>query len=303
MASPPAPAAPASASKLARLALRVAAGTLLFSVVLLSVQSGDARIAGMMLTFPALNGMSLMMTPRPEKRAMAAAMLPVIGLNGLIALSFITIDAAIGAGATMARWPALPWLMVAAGMAVWLAACVGLSRMSARAQWRALAVYGAASLVLIAGWWPGCQVTAAAAVPDPLTVLARNVWRIALFAATLGALLGLAEWGGTRHGWLGRLGAFPILPLFSLAIIAGAEGSIADRMTDLRAPILVGLLLAMTFAWVYAGVLERFARPAMPATPRRTALSLAALVCGWLAVAASMFAVTAAIDRVMACAM
>ena len=288
---------------LARLVLRVIAGTVLFAVVLVAVQSGDTRIAGMMLTFPVLNGMSLMMTPRPQKREMAAAMLPVIALNGLLAHAFIAVVDQMGAAATVRAAPWLPWALVAAGMAVWLAGCLFLSRLGAAAQWRLLAVWLAASVLLAIWWWPGCQTTPSAAIPDPVTVLSRNAWRIGLFAATLGGLLALADVGGTRHGWLGRLGAFPILPLFSLAIIASAPGAIADRMADLRAPILIGLILAMALAWIYSGALERIEQRLRAGSWQRAGVSVTALIAGWIAVAAMMVAAVAAADRWSGCAM
>ena len=273
---------PASCDRARRgvlLTLRVAAGTGLFVLVLIAVQSGDRRVAGMMLTFPALNGLSLMLAPNPQKRAMAAAMLPVIGLNGLLAMAFIAAAEAIGPDRVDAGTATM---LVGIGVALWLVAALGLSRLSQAGQWRLVAVYVAVSVVLVAVWWGACPPSGAASQGGVLAVLTQQAARIGLFAACLGGLLVFADAAGAQHGWIGRLGAFPLLPLFSLAIMAQAEVPMGGGrgLADLRAPILAGMLLAMSFAWIYAGVLERIDRRFQSERARAAARAMG-LLAGW----------------------
>ena len=64
--------------------LKAVLGTCLFTVILWYAQSSNPRAAGMMLTFPALNGLGLLMAQSHGLHLMARAILPMIALNGLL---------------------------------------------------------------------------------------------------------------------------------------------------------------------------------------------------------------------------
>src|SRR5215471_21575694 len=64
-------------------------GTGLFSLILWWAQSRNPRVAGMMLTFPALNGLGLLTAESRDPQLMARAMLPMIALNGLLCATYI----------------------------------------------------------------------------------------------------------------------------------------------------------------------------------------------------------------------
>jgi hypothetical protein len=285
------------------LAVRVAAGTTLFVLVLAAVQSRDARVAGMMLTFPALNGISLMMAQVADKRAMARAMLAVIALNGWLGLAYIAVFAGLFAalGSDAVRWV---WPLSALTFVTWLVVCGLLSR---AAPWGERAVLWGFVVVtpgLIALWWVVCPLARDVPGDGGLGgLLAAHGARIALFAATLALLLAAAQWLGATHTLIGRLGAFPLLPLFSLATIAEAaqagRGGI-DRLLALRPAMLLGLLLAMAFAWIYSGFLMALSRRGL--SPSRWWLgALTGLVGGWIVTAALIFASMAAVAAIEGC--
>src|SRR5690349_5811211 len=69
--------------------LKALLGTGLFALILWCAQSRHPRVAGMMLTFPALNGLGLLTAESHNPHLMARAMLPMIALNGLLCATYI----------------------------------------------------------------------------------------------------------------------------------------------------------------------------------------------------------------------
>src|SRR5262249_22203022 len=69
--------------------LKAVLGTGLFALILWCAQSRNPRVAGMMLTFPALNGLGLLTAESHDPHLMARAMLPMIALNGLLCATYI----------------------------------------------------------------------------------------------------------------------------------------------------------------------------------------------------------------------
>ena len=276
------------------LALRVAVGTGLFAIVLIAVQSSDARIAGMMIAFPALNGISLLMAPLTDKPAMARAMLPVIALNGWLAMGFIVALGMLvdGAGLAAAHWI---WPLAAAAFVIWLVVITALASVTPRAGTLLLGAFLIAAPLLVALWWRCLRPDSAD--PGVMAVIADGrSWRIGLFAATLLLLLLIADLLGEAHAVLGRLGAFPLLPLFSLATIAHSGSTPVaglDKLVAARPAIVVGILLAMAFAVLYARWLKTLQR--RPPTDWRWWLTATAgLLTGWLLTAPVIFALASA---------
>src|SRR5262249_42776955 len=69
--------------------LKAVVGTCLFTMILWCAQSNRPRAAGMMLTFPVLNGLGLLMAESHDLHLMAQAMFPMIALNGLLCATYI----------------------------------------------------------------------------------------------------------------------------------------------------------------------------------------------------------------------
>src|SRR5688572_30116099 len=74
-------------------------GTLAFLLIGYLGSSSDKRVAGVMLTFPVLNGIGPLTSPDKDPIAVAGAMMPMIALNALLFFCFIT---AFLSGRTMA---------------------------------------------------------------------------------------------------------------------------------------------------------------------------------------------------------
>src|SRR5215510_5136814 len=72
--------------------LKTVLGTGLFILILWCAQSSHPRAAGMMLTFPALNGLGLLTADSGDIHLMARAMLPMIALNGLLCAMYIVLQ-------------------------------------------------------------------------------------------------------------------------------------------------------------------------------------------------------------------
>lgn len=264
----------------ALLALRVAAGTALFAIVLIAVQSSDPRVAGMMMAFPAVNGISLLMAPVENKTAMARAMLPVIALNGWMAMAFIAV---FGLLAAMSSENAvgLIWMLSAAAFTAWILLIAVFTRVPASIDRMFLAAFLIASPFLIIGL---SNCNGSATPPSGGLSPAAAAWRIGLFAVTLSLLLWIADRFSAGHAVLGRLGAFPLLPLFSLATVARSgetpqEG--LQKLLALRPAFLAGILIAMAFAIVFAGFLD-FHRRRTASSGRSWKVATTALVAGWL---------------------
>jgi hypothetical protein len=266
----------------ATLLAKVAAGTVLFVLVLLAVQSPDARIAGMMLTFPALNGMSLMLAPVADKRAMGRAMLGSIALNGCNGLAFIAlfwVAVRMGAAPREAAWPLAVTLFVP-----WLAACWVLGRVTPPTERGFVWGFVLLAPLVAAALWITCPGATGVALSHGELVSA-NALRILLFALAMALLLAVADALGDAHALVGRLGAFPLLPLFSLATIAEAEAAVGPglgRLAVVAPAMLLGLLLAMAFVRLYAGWLMRLTHAGL-SPARWTLAALAGLIAGWLA--------------------
>src|SRR5439155_12127713 len=75
--------------ELVPLILQAVVGTGLFTVILWCAQSSNPRAAGMMLTFPALNGLGLLTAESHDLHLLARAMLPISALNGLLCAMYI----------------------------------------------------------------------------------------------------------------------------------------------------------------------------------------------------------------------
>ena len=93
---------------MASVLLRTAAGTVLFVAFLWLVRIDDYRVAGMMLTFPMLNGMALV-SAREHARKTGQSMVPIVVLNGvmcfLFTLALAWSDAARAHPVARRRWP------------------------------------------------------------------------------------------------------------------------------------------------------------------------------------------------------
>lgn len=259
--------------------LRTAGGTLLFVAFLWLVRIDDYRVAGMMLTFPMLNGMALV-SAGANARQTGQSMVPIVTLNGV--MCFVLAMALAWSDTARAHPLALTML---AGV-LWLCVYAVLEARNVVVSWgaamAAFTVACAAASVAITVWlWPACTTlaTEASVRADGLAGVLDSWIRIALFALSLLVVFVVAHFCRDAHAAIGRLGALPIVPLFGLYTVGSvlaSDPAAIPKLETMRSMVLVGWMIALVFAVVLAAYVARTAssRPG-------TLGQLVTLVVGW----------------------
>ncbi len=243
--------------------LKAACGSALFTLILWCAQSRNPRAAGMMLTFPALNGLGLLTAETDDLCLMAQAMPPMIVLNGLLCTGYLLLQGRrVG---QRARVPALAHplgllglgLLLWGGMAFWIAPALQPYLNSSGQMLAFVGVYAGCSLPLtvLVLWRPS-----AAQQPVRLAfgqVLRANAVRIIGMLVCLVLVMLVAHDGAAS--WAGRLSTLPILPFHSLLGLTAAFPPTPQgrtRFAQLASTVLCGPLLAMAFIWAFTKYLQ-----------------------------------------------
>lgn len=219
------------------LAAKVLLGTALY-VGVLWVARRNPRAAGMMLTFPTLNGITMLMTAPAELGPIVGSMLLMPMVNALFCAIYLAAFARIvRAGVAPAAGSGL---LVALIAGLWF----GVAWLITRHVWAipvdaeimyavAITAGGLAMTWVFPARRPAAPLAAAPVQPGDL--VSRN-WRpIALFAVALSCVL-LADKVGHSPALLGVLAAMPLVAFFSLhTIAADRTRSPAARSEDLAA--------------------------------------------------------------------
>ena len=259
--------------------LRTASGTALFVAFLCLVRIDDYRVAGMMLTFPMLNGIGLVAAGANAER-LTKAMLPVITLNGamcfLFALALTWWETARAHPAALTALAAMLWLGV---YLVLETRNVAVPAGAATAVF--VSVCAVASVAITYWLWPACAVAPATATgrAGGLADVLESWVRILLFALSLTIVFGFAHRYQHAHAAIGRLAALPIVPLFGLytvATVLAPDPAALGKLETMRSMVLVG----WTFALVCAVAISRYVMQSALA-PSGTFNRLAALIAGW----------------------
>jgi hypothetical protein len=259
--------------------LRTAAGTALFVAFLWLVRIDDYRVAGMMLTFPMLNGMALV-SAAEHARKTGQSMVPIVVLNGVMCFLF-TLALAWSDAAR-----AHPIALTVLAAVLWLCVYVVLETRNVMVPWGwATAAFAAACVVVsvaITYWlWPACTIFAneAPVRAGGLAGLLDSWVRIALFALSLFVVFAVAHFYQDAHAAIGRLGALPIVPLFGLYTVAGvlaSDPAAVPKLETMRSMVLAGWMIALVFAVVLAVYVARTSSP-----QSRPLGHLATLIVGW----------------------
>jgi hypothetical protein len=202
-------------------AAKILVGTLLYVAVLWAARR-NPRAAGMMLTFPTLNGITMLVTQPSELSPIVGTMLLIPFINGLFCALYLSgFDRAVRAGFSP---PAASGLLIACVSIVWLTTAwvISQNRWSVPADHR-----NAYAIVLALGGWlltwllPVRRAKAAQASPPARLghLLHRNRSRIGLFAIALTAVL-LVDRLEHSSAVVGLLAALPLIAFFSLHTLA-----------------------------------------------------------------------------------
>lgn len=227
---------------------KLALGTLLFILIMYFAQSIRMRwAAGMLLTFPALNGIGLLIGSS-KSVALASPMLPMIAVNGTICFLYVYF---LERGREFVGRLG-PAILFCGGLVVWLLAfAVNINA----SGWEIilLATYGAFAALVTYGLWEGrdriTQLPGSKSLWEFL--LAWGIWgpRALIFFGLLALFAYLSYVGADSVA--GRLGAAPLLPLFALWAIAASDES-GVRMRTMKVTVFIGPIVAMSFVILFA---------------------------------------------------
>jgi hypothetical protein len=278
-----------------RQTLRVGAGTAVYVAIVVLAAPLPAA-AGLMLTFPALNGLGFFFSEDARAAAMARSMLWMPVINGVLCAGYIVAFAALAptGAATLAAWG--PLLMV---VLAWYAGVsrrwVGAGIAPARQLAYALAVtLAGVVLAVVAGAVSTRIASGLAALPGAPGVehagwIAETIWRsrlkIGLFAVALAVFLPAIAYLPISDSTRGILTGLPIVPFGGLVAIAGDAAISADARLAILAGMLRGVWLAPAVAVWFILCFSRFldGRAARRSPAADSGVRLAALVAGWLA--------------------
>jgi hypothetical protein len=246
------------------------------------VGARSKRIAGVLLTFPILNGIAMLSSAEPFRVADAIALL-VIFNAALFWLAVTCIE----------RLPPMPLGMpepfvLIARLLLWIATwCAG-------AYWltdhRDAFPSGAALFVIALGlalasvaclWRPPPPSVAGPDTAAARQVLAAWTIRLLLFVGVFCVLLATAQ-NASDQKWVGMASSLPLPGLFALAHLSTVNDK--DQLRPIRDTLLLGPLLVIPFNGLFAGLVTR-----LPPGSRGTTLGIMALLAAWAVALAVVF--------------
>jgi len=259
--------------------LKLALGVAAFGLLGYLGRFHDKRIAGVLLTFPILNGIGILTGADPL--AVANSIYAVVVVNGLL---LFTVIAGIGVLPPLPRH--LPEnARLAARLIVWtLIWAVGAG---AAVTWRdslpgpaVLFAFQCALAAMVAALWWRAPQRHEAARTAPMSLAAHTraltrfwsspsgLWRLALFTVCCVALLAVATVWESK--WVGMVSALPLPGLFAIATLSVIEER--REFAVIGDSVLFGPAFVIAFNFVYAHIVVRLSGPA------HTIAGIAALV-------------------------
>lgn len=271
------------------IALRVAFGTGLFALIVWTAARFPAA-AGLMLTFPALNGLAFIFSRHDMVGPMTATMLWMPLLNGVLCVAYMTAFIAL---ATAEHATALAWGLAAVFAFLWLVAATrawlqgGVPARLQQAYAASVALVGAA---LTLAWWRFMDTGGADTAGAAKTAL---TWlKVALFAIALTLLIVLPPRFKWKGGASGILSGLPLVVLAGLLNVAQDGAIHFEVRRALLAQMLLGAWLAPAMAVAFIFGVSR-----VVASPRGHELRAAVVVAGWVFCLAAIVVTGAALGR------
>jgi hypothetical protein len=258
------------------LILKLVLGTLAFVWILWTVRSVNPRAVGMMLTFPALNGVVLLTVTDKLVSEMVAGIFPLMFFNGMLAALFIALRRGLGDRQGLA---------IAICLLIWAV-------LAAVLEWRAVWVYRwtlavvAGLLILLtagAAFWhlreTGARLPPLAEHQETLRDFAADrAPRVLLFFVSFLVVSLVAYAWSDVHSLVGRLSALPLVPLFVLHWAVNARRADLD---ELRVAALIGPVAAAGFLFLFSFTLSFIRDDAGALHPAYWAIGLVALLVEW----------------------
>jgi hypothetical protein len=243
--------------------LKAAIGSSLFTVILWGTQSRNPRAAGMMLTFPAFNGLGLLAAESQHLSLMGRAMLPLILTNGVLCAGYILGYDLLGRHLRCCTARTRALLLLFASLLMWGVMAVFLAPLLQHQlfSWKRITLFfllyclGAWLLTTRCLWRPGQEYWPAR--QNWGQVWRANAGKVSVLFVLLVLVMLCARWGA--DAWAGRLSTLPVLPLYSLLVLATRTSPLSHgvaRLEQLGRTVLVGPVLACAFVWGFSGYLR-----------------------------------------------
>jgi hypothetical protein len=289
--------------ELAMLVVRVAAGTAVYAVIVVLAGSLPAA-AGLMLTFPALNGLAFFFSEDERAASIAKSMLWMPAINGVLCAGYISSFALL---ATEHAATLVAWCLVALDVAFWLV-CVSRARVRlgvAREHQLAFVVaMTLIGLVLAVGGGFEAAWLPVAAPHDQLapagdgahwiaSALGRGQLKIGLFALALLVFFSVIAWLPISDSTRGILSGLPLVPIGGLVAIAGDAGISFDARLQVFAGMMSGVWLGPAVAAWFIFLLSRYLsmRARLRTSVADRLIRAVALLAGWVAAFGAIIAV------------
>jgi hypothetical protein len=229
------------------------------------------RIAGVLLTFPILNGIAIVASPQPV--VVADAIYPLVIFNCVLFALVVTFPDALPPVRGLSRHAKL-FARVTAWSIVWLAGAYLVTDFHAAMPGAGVlfAVSFAIAIVFVFVWWTkavarvsGLSAEALAkAEPTPgvnatdfVAFWANRIGagRIAFFVLAYACLFFVSR-TALDEKWVGMASALPLPGFFAVAaLMEDAESSPTSTLLPMRDTLFLGPLLVIPFNWVFAHLL------------------------------------------------
>jgi hypothetical protein len=277
-----------------RILSRLAVGIAVYVVIILFATSLPLA-AGMMLTFPALNGLAFFFSERSSVEPMARTMLWMPLINGVLCALYIVLFLWL---APLLAPPVVAWGLAGLLVVLWLLVVTrtwlarGVAPEHRLTYGTVCTVAGtaliAAALLLLGRPQVGAQAVSfsaqMASVTFILDTIGKNQIKIVLFGLCLLVFL-LASASRAIPDWIrGILAGLPIIPFGGLVSLSADSGiAIEERLQIFRAMATSVWLSPAVPIWFVCGLSRFYAtRQSFSTRARDDAVRFAALVLGWL---------------------
>lgn len=263
------------------ISLRVAAGTAVFALIV-ALAGRFPTAAGLMLTFPALNGLAFILSRHDTVSPITATMLWMPLLNGVLCVAYLLLFALF---ATPALATPLAWGLAAGVALLWL---VLVTRsfvrkgVSPRLQPAYVIAVTAGGLALTLLWWM-LAGTGGAETGGLRPVL---TWqKTLLFALALWLLIVLPPRFRWKDGASGILSGLPLVALAGLLSVAQDAAIDLEVRRELLMQMMFGVWLAPAMAIGFIYAMSR-----LLLRPRMHRLRVAVVSLGWMSCFAAILA-------------
>jgi hypothetical protein len=271
---------------------RVLLGTIVYAIILV-LAAPYPSAAGLMLTFPALNGLGFLYVEQSKVAGMAASMLWMPILNGALCIAYIVVFLVL---APTISTSALAWALVFLIAVLWCALVRqsrirdGIPRERQLIYAAGVTAVGAVFLIVAFLAIGGSRLPTVQAQDIGLaqaawrTVLA-SWYKIALFAIAFATFLVLSERLNLSDSARGILAGLPLVPFGGLVSIAASHGQgIVERIATFKG-MAVGIWLGPAVAVWFIYAVSRYFDERRPLASAKAdfLVRLGAVALGWIA--------------------